>query len=84
MKSINSTPKAARSSAPNGVTGGVWRVTAGDRPVVLKVLTRGRGTGGSWDASDDPRHWLAFVFLAGWAAEARELATLLGFPPAVD
>lgn len=25
---------------------------------------------------------LAFVFLAGWAAEARELAPLLGFPPA--
>ncbi|MFF1739341.1 phosphotransferase family protein [Streptomyces mirabilis] len=41
----------------NGVTGGVWRVTLGDRSVVLKVLTRGKGTGGSWDASDDPRHW---------------------------
>ncbi|MFF2125020.1 hypothetical protein ACFVW1_06420 [Streptomyces olivochromogenes] len=41
----------------NGVTGGVRRVTAGDRSVVLKVLTRGKGTGGSWDASDDPRHW---------------------------
>ncbi|WP_371644394.1 hypothetical protein [Streptomyces mirabilis] len=25
---------------------------------------------------------LGFAFLAGWAAEARELAPLLGFPPA--
>ncbi|MER5907341.1 aminoglycoside phosphotransferase [Streptomyces mirabilis] len=41
----------------NGVTGGVWRVTVGDRSAVLKVLTRGKGTGGAWDASDDPRHW---------------------------
>ncbi|MET7779523.1 aminoglycoside phosphotransferase [Streptomyces mirabilis] len=41
----------------NGVTAGVWRVTVGDRSAVLKVLTRGKDTGGAWDASDDPRHW---------------------------
>lgn len=41
----------------NGVTGGVWRVTAGDRSVVLKVLTQAKHADGAWAASDDPRHW---------------------------
>ncbi|WP_329531711.1 aminoglycoside phosphotransferase [Streptomyces sp. NBC_01450] len=41
----------------NGVTGGVWRVTAGDRSVVLKVLTQAKDADGAWAASDDPRHW---------------------------
>ncbi|MFF0161423.1 aminoglycoside phosphotransferase [Streptomyces sp. NPDC005263] len=41
----------------NGVTDGVWDVTAGDRAAVLKVLTRSKGTTGHWAASDDPRHW---------------------------
>ena len=41
----------------NGVTGGVWRVSAGDRRAVLKVLTRNKETTGRWAASDDSRHW---------------------------
>ncbi|WP_329260175.1 aminoglycoside phosphotransferase [Streptomyces sp. NBC_01478] len=41
----------------NGVTAGVWTVTAGDRTAVLKVLTRGKDATGRWAASDDPRHW---------------------------
>ncbi|MEU9291277.1 hypothetical protein AB0D57_43335 [Streptomyces sp. NPDC048275] len=41
----------------NGVTGGVWRVTADDRSAVLKVLTRTKDTSARWAASDDPRHW---------------------------
>lgn len=41
----------------NGVTGGVWAVFAGDRSVVLKVLTRTKEATGRWAASDDPRHW---------------------------
>jgi hypothetical protein len=41
----------------NGVTGGVWNVSAGDHSAVLKVLTRGKDATGHWAASDDPRHW---------------------------
>lgn len=41
----------------NGVTAGVWTVTAGDRTAVLKVLTRTKEATGRWAASDDPRHW---------------------------
>ena len=41
----------------NGVTAGVWRVRAGDRSAVLKVLTRRKTAEGRWAASDDPRHW---------------------------
>ncbi|MDL5204502.1 aminoglycoside phosphotransferase [Streptomyces sp. ALI-76-A] len=41
----------------NGVTAGVWAVTAGERSAVLKVLTRRKGATGHWAASDDPRHW---------------------------
>ncbi|WP_030602672.1 aminoglycoside phosphotransferase [Streptomyces fulvoviolaceus] len=41
----------------NGVTGGVWSVTAGDREAVLKVLTRNKEATGRWAASDAPRHW---------------------------
>lgn len=41
----------------NGVTGGVWAVTAGDHSAVLKVLTRNKPATGRWAASDDPRHW---------------------------
>ncbi|MDO0937545.1 aminoglycoside phosphotransferase [Streptomyces sp. DG2A-72] len=41
----------------NGVTGGVWRVTAGDRSAVLKLLTRNKEATGRWAASEDPRHW---------------------------
>lgn len=41
----------------NGVTAGVWRVVAGDRSAVLKVLTRAKEATGRWAASDDPRHW---------------------------
>jgi hypothetical protein len=41
----------------NGVTAGVWRVRAGDRTAVLKVLTRTKETDGHWAASDNPRHW---------------------------
>jgi hypothetical protein len=41
----------------NGVTAGVWRVAAGGRSAVLKVLTRAKETHAQWAASDDPRHW---------------------------
>jgi hypothetical protein len=41
----------------NGVTAGVWRVRAGERSAVLKVLTRRKEATGGWAASDDPRHW---------------------------
>jgi hypothetical protein len=41
----------------NGVTAGVWRVRAGERSAVLKVLTRAKAADGRWAASDDPRHW---------------------------
>ncbi|KOU61971.1 aminoglycoside phosphotransferase [Streptomyces sp. MMG1533] len=41
----------------NGVTGGVWTVSAGDRSAILKVLTRNKAATGRWAASDDPRHW---------------------------
>ncbi|MET7730461.1 aminoglycoside phosphotransferase [Streptomyces sp. NPDC005402] len=41
----------------NGVTGGVWSITSGERRAVLKVLTRTKDVTGPWAASDDPRHW---------------------------
>lgn len=41
----------------NGVTAGVWTVSAGERHAVLKVLTRRKQSEDSWAASDDPRHW---------------------------
>ncbi|MEV0093306.1 aminoglycoside phosphotransferase [Streptomyces sp. NPDC050738] len=42
----------------NGVTRGVWRVSAGDdRSAVVKVLTRRKETLAAWAASDDPGHW---------------------------
>ncbi|WP_405990062.1 aminoglycoside phosphotransferase [Streptomyces sp. NBC_00986] len=44
-------------NAKNGVTAGVWVITAGDRTAVLKVLTRTKDATGRWAASDDPRHW---------------------------
>lgn len=44
-------------NAKNGVTAGVWVITAGDRTAVLKVLTRSKDATGRWAASDDPRHW---------------------------
>jgi hypothetical protein len=56
----------------NGVTGGVWRVRAGHRSAVLKVLTRGKAATGGWAASDEPRHWNywrreAYVYESGLA-----------------
>ena len=41
----------------NGVTGGVWRVSAGERRAVLKVLTWSKEATGRWAATDEPRHW---------------------------
>lgn len=41
----------------NGVTAGVWTVSAGERHAVLKVLTRRKQSEAGWAASDDPRHW---------------------------
>ncbi|MFK4102063.1 aminoglycoside phosphotransferase [Streptomyces sp. NPDC019531] len=41
----------------NGVTAGVWSVTADERTAVLKVLTRTKDSADHWAASDDPRHW---------------------------
>lgn len=41
----------------NGVTAGVWRVAAGGRSAVLKLLTRAKDTTETWAASEDPRHW---------------------------
>ncbi|MFJ8106320.1 aminoglycoside phosphotransferase [Streptomyces sp. NPDC096132] len=62
-----------RHNPKNGVTGGVWTVSAGDRSAVLKVLTRAKETEGGWAASDDPRHWNywrreAEVYASGLAA----------------
>ncbi|MDH6213564.1 aminoglycoside phosphotransferase [Streptomyces pseudovenezuelae] len=56
----------------NGVTGGVWRVAAGDRTAVLKVLTRSKKATGRWAATEDPRHWNywrreAYVYESGLA-----------------
>ncbi|MET9385148.1 aminoglycoside phosphotransferase [Streptomyces sp. NPDC002928] len=56
----------------NGVTAGVWRVRAGDRSAVLKLLTRAKETDGRWAASEDPRHWNfwrreAYVYESGIA-----------------
>lgn len=41
----------------NGVTAGVWTVSAGEKHAVLKVLTRRKETEAHWAASEDPRHW---------------------------
>jgi hypothetical protein len=43
----------------NAVTGGIWRVEAGDRRAVCKVLTDGTRHEGPhwWAASTDPTHW---------------------------
>ncbi len=43
----------------NAVTGGIWRVTAADRSLVVKILTDGSRHEGPdwWAASDDDRHW---------------------------
>ncbi|MEU4610526.1 aminoglycoside phosphotransferase [Streptomyces umbrinus] len=41
----------------NGVTAGVWRVAAGGRSAVLKLLTCAKDTTETWAASEDPRHW---------------------------
>ncbi|MFE9093410.1 aminoglycoside phosphotransferase [Streptomyces sp. NPDC007264] len=56
----------------NGVTAGVWRVTAEDRSAVLKLLTRTKEATAQWTASDDPRHWNfwrreAYVYESGLA-----------------
>jgi hypothetical protein len=56
----------------NGVTAGVWRVSAEGRSAVLKVLTRTEETSVAWSASNDPRHWNfwrreAYVYQSGLA-----------------
>ncbi|MGW7237642.1 aminoglycoside phosphotransferase, partial [Streptomyces sp. NPDC054804] len=59
-------------NSKNGVTGGVWRVSAGHRSAVLKVLTRSKEATGRWAASDEPWHWNhwrreAYVYESGLA-----------------
>lgn len=39
-----------------GATVGVWRVRAGGRSAVLKLLRHGAGSGRNWASSDDPSH----------------------------
>ncbi|MEV6947722.1 aminoglycoside phosphotransferase [Streptomyces sp. NPDC051172] len=41
----------------NAVTSGVWRVRAGARSAVVKVVSGAGHAEGSWSASDDTRHW---------------------------
>ena len=43
----------------NAVTGGIWRVTAGDATAVCKVVTDGSGADAPahWEASTDPHHF---------------------------
>ncbi|MCX5188091.1 hypothetical protein [Streptomyces sp. NBC_00268] len=49
----------------NGVTGGVWRVTAGDRSVVLKVLTQAKHADGAWAVFSHLDQWPANVVSHG-------------------
>ncbi|HEY8597912.1 MAG TPA: hypothetical protein VIL85_05745 [Thermomicrobiales bacterium] len=49
----------------NAVTVGIWRVRAGERSFILKVVSPGRGGAATgWAASDEPTHWNY------WAREA--------------
>jgi hypothetical protein len=43
----------------NAVTGGIWRVTAGDATAICKVVTDGSGADSPahWEASADPHHF---------------------------